>query len=78
MYKKTHYTKVYRAECCSEAMDRKNNVICQPRVISRAVKLFAGKSQSRLLAQAVPTLGWIPTHSSYGTSTDRTSNGSCY
>lgn len=45
MYKKTHYAKVYRAECCSEAMDHKNNVICQPRIISRAVKLFAGKRE---------------------------------
>lgn len=30
------------------------NAICQPRVISKAVKLFAGKSQSWLLAQGIP------------------------
>jgi len=33
-------------------MAHKNTVICPSRVISRAVKLFAGRSQSELLAQS--------------------------
>lgn len=42
-------------------MAHKNNVICQSRVISRAVKLFAGKTQSGLLAQSSSRAG-LATH----------------
>lgn len=57
VHKRTYYAKVDVAKCCNEAMAHKNNVICQSRVISRAVKLFAGKSQSGRLAQSSSCAG---------------------
>lgn len=61
VHKKTHYAKVDGAKCCNEATAHKNNVICQSRVISRAVKLFAGKSRSGLLARSSSRAG-LATH----------------
>lgn len=57
MHKRTYYAKVDGAKCCNVAMAHKNNVICQSRVIFRAVKLFSGKSQSGLLAQSSSCTG---------------------
>lgn len=50
VHKKTHYAKVDGAKCCNEAMAHRNHIVCQSEAISRAVRLFAGKSGSRLLA----------------------------